>query len=90
MDGFPLLTGIVFVPALGALLLLFVPGSALRAIKWIALLAALISLGLSLVLLGFDPGGAEFQVREDLPWIQFFGMRSTKRDGASGVRTYHR
>ena len=83
MDGFPLLSAIVFVPALGALLLTFVPGSAHRAIRWIALLAALLSLALSLLLLGYNPNGAEFQFREDLPWIEFFGVRYTM--GVDGI-----
>ena len=41
MDGFPLLSAIVFTPAIGALLLLFVPGTNHRAIRAIALIAAL-------------------------------------------------
>jgi NADH-quinone oxidoreductase subunit M len=75
MDGFPLLSAIVFAPAIGALLLLFVPGTNLRLIKQIALIAALASFVLSLRLIGYDTGGAEFQFREDLPWIEAFGMR---------------
>jgi NADH-quinone oxidoreductase subunit M len=75
MDDFPILTAIVFTPALGALLLLFVPGGSHRAVRWIALGAALLTLAFSLVLLGYDPSGSEFQYREDLPWIEAFGMR---------------
>jgi NADH-quinone oxidoreductase subunit M len=77
---------IVFLPLLGVLLLVFVPGSAHRAIRWIALAAALGSLACSLVLLGYDPAGSEFQFREDLPWIEAFGMRYTLGvDGLSVV-----
>ena len=83
MTDFPLLSAIVFVPALGALLLLFIPGTAHTAIRWITLLTALVTLGLSLALLGYDPGGAEFQYREDLSWIEFFGMRYTL--GVDGI-----
>jgi NADH-quinone oxidoreductase subunit M len=83
MSDVPLLSAIVFAPALGALLLLFVPGSAHAAIRWIALLTALVSFGLSLVLLGYDPAGSEFQFREDLPWIDFFGVRYTM--GVDGI-----
>ena len=86
MDGFPLLSAIVFIPAIGALLLLFVPGRAERAIRWIALLATLVSFGLSLVLLGYNPSGAEFQYREDVPWIEAFGVSySLGVDGISVV-----
>jgi NADH-quinone oxidoreductase subunit M len=81
-----MLSLIVFTPLLGVLLLLFVPGSAHRAIRWIALAAALASFAFSLTLLGYDPGGSEFQFREDLPWIDAFGMRYTVGvDGLSVV-----
>jgi NADH-quinone oxidoreductase subunit M len=86
MDGFPLLSAIVFSPVVGALILLFVPGTNHRAIRWIALAAVLVSFALSLLLLGYDPGGSEFQFREDLPWIDAFGMRYTMGvDGLSVV-----
>ena len=86
MSDLPILTLVVFTPLLGVLALLFVPGGAHRAIRWIALLAALASFGFSLVLLGYDPAGAEFQYVEDLPWIEAFGMRYTLGvDGLSVV-----
>jgi NADH-quinone oxidoreductase subunit M len=74
MSDLPVLSLIVFTPLVGALLLLFVPGNAHRLIRWIALLASLASFGFSLALLGYDPAGAEFQFREELPWIPAFGM----------------
>jgi NADH-quinone oxidoreductase subunit M len=86
MDGFPLLSAIVFAPAIGALLISVVPGTNHALIRWIAVIAALVSFGLSLALLGYDPNGAEFQFREDLPWIEAFGMRYTMGvDGLSMV-----
>ena len=81
-----MLSLVVFTPLIGVLLLLLVPGSAHRAIRWIALAAALGSLASSLALLGYDPAGSEFQFREDLPWIDAFGMRYTVGvDGLSMV-----
>jgi NADH-quinone oxidoreductase subunit M len=74
MNELPILSLIVFTPLVGTLLLLFVPGGAHRLIRWIALLASLASFGFSLALLGYDPAGAEFQFREELPWIPAFGM----------------
>ncbi|HEX6139853.1 MAG TPA: NADH-quinone oxidoreductase subunit M [Candidatus Limnocylindria bacterium] len=74
MSGLPVLSLVVFTPLLGVLVLLFVPGSNHRAIRWIALLFALASFGFSLLLVGYDTGGAEFQFREDLEWIPAFGM----------------
>jgi len=86
MDGFPLLSAIVFSPVIGALILLFVPGTNHRAVRWIALGAVLVSFALSLLLLGYDPAGSEFQFREDLPWIDAFGIRYTLGvDGLSVV-----
>jgi NADH-quinone oxidoreductase subunit M len=73
----PILSLVVFTPLIGVLALLLVPGDNHRAIRWIALIASLASFGFSLLLLGYDPGGAEFQFREDLPWIEAFGMRYT-------------
>ena len=70
----PVLSLVVFTPVIGVLALLLVPGDRHRAIRWIALLASLVSLGLSLLLLGYEPDGAEFQFREDLEWIPAFGM----------------
>ncbi|MGH2445454.1 MAG: NADH-quinone oxidoreductase subunit M [Candidatus Limnocylindria bacterium] len=86
MDGFPVLSAIVFTPLIGVIVLLFVPGRQHAAIRWIALAAALASFGFSLLLIGYDPAGSEFQFREDLPWIEAFGMRYTLGvDGLSAV-----
>jgi len=86
VSGLPVLTLVVFTPLIGVLLLLFVPRDRARIIRWVALLAALASLGFSLMLLGYQPAGAEFQYREDLAWIPAFGMRYTLGvDGLSVV-----
>jgi NADH-quinone oxidoreductase subunit M len=86
MTDLPILTLVVFTPLLGVLALLLIPGGNHRAIRWVALLASLVSFGFSLALVGYDPGGAEFQFAEDLPWIEAFGMRYTLGvDGLSAV-----
>ena len=77
MTGLPILSLVVFTPLLGVVALLLVPGDNHRLIRWVALGAALLSMGWSLALLGYDPAGTEFQFREDLPWIDAFGMRYT-------------
>jgi NADH-quinone oxidoreductase subunit M len=74
MNGPPVLSLVVFAPLLGVLALLFVPANNHRAIRWVALIAALASLAFSLLLLGYDPAGAEFQFTEDVAWIPAFGM----------------
>ena len=70
----PVLSLIVWTPVIGVLILLLVPGDRHRAIRWIALLAALASMGFSLLLLGYREGGPEFQFREEVEWIPAFGM----------------
>ena len=86
VNGLPVISLIVFTPLLGVLLLLLVPGTNHRAIRWIALLAALGSFAISLLLLGYEIGGSEFQFREDVGWIDAFGMRYTVGvDGLSMV-----
>ena len=85
MSGQPILSLVVFVPLVGVLALLFVPGDNHRAIRWVALAAALASFGFSLALLGYQTSGAEFQYREDLSWIPAFGMRYTL--GVDGLST---
>jgi NADH-quinone oxidoreductase subunit M len=74
MNGWPILSLIVFSPLVGVVVMLFVPGSNHRAIKSVALIAALASFVFSLRLIGYDTGGAEFQFREDYSWIPAFGM----------------
>jgi len=82
----PVLTLVVFSPLLGVLALLLIPGHNHRAIRWVALGAALVSFGFSCVLLGYQVGGPEFQFREDYSWIPAFGMRYTMGvDGLSVV-----
>jgi NADH:ubiquinone oxidoreductase subunit 4 (subunit M) len=53
----PILTLVVFTPLVGVLALLAIPGHNYRAIRWVALLAALASLGFSLALTGYQPDG---------------------------------
>jgi len=74
MTDLPVLSLIVFAPLIGVVALLAVPGDNHRAIRWVALLAALASFGFSLALLGYQTSGAEFQFREDVSWIPAFGM----------------
>jgi NADH-quinone oxidoreductase subunit M len=64
-ESIPLLSLVVFTPVIGVLVILLVPGGNHRAIRWIALLAALLTLVLSLLLLTYAIGGPEFQFRED-------------------------
>jgi NADH-quinone oxidoreductase subunit M len=81
----PILSLVVFMPLVGVLALIAIPGENHRAIRGVALLAALASLGFSLALLGYRTDGAEFQFLEDYTWIPAFGMRYTL--GVDGIST---
>ena len=85
VNDLPILSLIVFTPLVGVVALLLVPGDNHRLIRWVALVASLVTLGFSLLLTGYDPAGAEFQFREDLEWIPAFGMGY--RLGVDGIST---
>jgi NADH-quinone oxidoreductase subunit M len=81
----PILSLVVFLPVVGVAVLIAIPGDNHRAIRWVALLAALASFGFSLALIGYRTDGAEFQFMEDYRWIPAFGMRYTM--GVDGIST---
>ena len=63
------LSTILLFPALVALVILFIPGDLIRGIRWTALLASLVPLGLTIwVWQNFDSGAAGFQFVELYPW----------------------
>ena len=76
MSGFPILTAIIFSPALAALILMAIPPQRKTAIRTVALLGALISAALSFVVAAqYDPAAAEkFQLVERVPWILQLGI----------------
>jgi NADH-quinone oxidoreductase subunit M len=73
VDGFPILSIIVFLPLVGALLVSLLPASAARPV---ALGAAVLTWIASLLLVvGFSAGrGGLFQFTEELSWIPMFGI----------------
>ncbi len=78
-----LLTVITFLPTVGALLLLFVPGRSENAVRWIALLTTLVTMVLSFVLWAqFDASQPGFQFVENFPWI---GESIGWRMGVDGI-----
>jgi len=67
---FNYLTTIIFLPALGALIIAFVPGLSGRAIKWLSALFTLVPLALSVYLFAiFDRASGAIQFEEKLSWI---------------------
>ncbi|MCL4395499.1 MAG: NADH-quinone oxidoreductase subunit M [Chloroflexi bacterium] len=72
-----LLTTLIIIPLIGAALLVFVPEDASRsnAIRWIALLTALVEFAVSVALfVGFRSGVAGLQFVEQVPWIPQLGI----------------
>ncbi len=69
-----MLNAVIYVPLFTGLLVLVVPPSWPAATRWIALLGAVATLVLSLVLwVGFDPSGAALQWRTRADWIPSIG-----------------
>ncbi len=65
-----LLTCLIFTPLIGALLILFIPSSNVRLIRWTALASTAVVLGKAVLLcFGFDRLQTNFQFVEKIPWI---------------------
>jgi NADH-quinone oxidoreductase subunit M len=74
VDSFPLLSLIAYLPALGALGILFAPKASEELPKKIALVAAAGSLVLSLIMLLAFERNAEFQFTEHRVWLKDLGI----------------
>ncbi len=76
LHSLPLLSLVTFIPLLGAIVIAFIPGDRLRAIRWVALATALLAFAASLLILaGFDVNAAGFQFQEEAAWVPFFGIQ---------------
>ncbi len=86
MFGFGILSGLTFLPLLGAALILLVPGDSeagKKTIRWIALWTTLVVFGLSLYAWSkFVPGVANFQFVEQKHW---FGSGLSYKMGVDGI-----
>ncbi|MGD9117634.1 MAG: NADH-quinone oxidoreductase subunit M [Dehalococcoidia bacterium] len=68
------LTTIIFLPALGALLIAFVPRLSARGVRWLAAVFTFIPLTLSIYLfIIFDRGSSAIQFEESISWIPAIG-----------------
>ncbi|NJK79011.1 MAG: NADH-quinone oxidoreductase subunit M [Chloroflexaceae bacterium] len=85
MTGFPILSLVLWLPALGGVLLLLLPRDNVGLHRTVALAFALLAFGLSLVLpLQFDPNATGAQFFEQAPWIPAWGISySIGLDGIS-------
>jgi NADH-quinone oxidoreductase subunit M len=74
VDSFPILSLIAYLPALGALGILFAPKASHTLPRLIALVASLGSLVLSLIMLATFDKNAEFQFTEHRVWLDDLGV----------------
>ena len=87
MNGSWILSGILALPLIGALFILFLPGDSeatKRNARWIALFATLITFALSLVAWSrFDPAQPGFQLVEERDWFSHAILYKLGVDGIS-------
>jgi NADH-quinone oxidoreductase subunit M len=89
LTGEGILTTILLLPALGALVLLFVPGRNHALLRAVALIATLLTLAVSLILVvDFDSATAEMQFVQNLPWIDAGGFSIDYHVGIDGVSLF--
>ncbi len=82
--GFGLLSAVTFLPLLGALALMLVPQERLKALRYGALAATLLTFGVSLMILPrFSQDTYHFQLVEFVPWIESLGIHY--RMGIDGI-----
>jgi len=76
LQNLPLLSVVTFIPLVGAIIIAFIPGDRLRAIRWAAFITAILAWVASLAILaGFDVNAAGFQFREQTDWVPVFGIQ---------------
>ncbi len=80
MDGFPILTLLTFIPVIGMIVVLALPGKMEREIKYVSLVSTAIQVVLAVILLAnfdYSAGGIfqkeSFQFIEKYKWIEIFG-----------------
>jgi len=84
-----ILSLVTYLPAAAALVLLFIPGRAARAVKGCALAASLVTFALSLrVVARFDQARPGFQFEESTRWIETAGYRVSHHLGIDGISLF--
>ena len=77
---------VIFFPLVGVLALLFMPSSKKNLLRWTALLASLVTFGLSIWMLTlFDKSNPDLQLGLTLPWIQVAGWNINYAIGVDGL-----
>jgi len=81
-----ILTGVIFLPALGVVAILFIPKERQNAIRITALVASALTFLLSLVMLSaFDRADPDLQLVVRLPWIRVVGWTLEYHLGIDGL-----
>jgi NADH-quinone oxidoreductase subunit M len=77
---------VIFFPLVGVLVLLFAPGEKKNTLRWTALLASLVTFGLSIWMLTlFDQSNPDLQLGLNLPWIHVAGWNINYAIGVDGL-----
>jgi NADH-quinone oxidoreductase subunit M len=77
---------VIFFPLVGVLALLLMPSEKKDLLRWIALLASVVTFGISLWVLNlFDAANVNLQLGLDLPWIQVAGWNINYATGVDGL-----
>jgi NADH-quinone oxidoreductase subunit M len=88
----PLLSLVIFLPLLGAVLILITRGEervVAQNARMIALWTTLVDFAVSLVLwIAFNPGSADFQFVEKAAWVSFGGFTFTYHLGIDGISLF--
>ena len=80
------LTLVTFFPLVGILVMLFIKPEKENVHRWLALITALITFVISLVVLGqFDAGNPDLQLVIDASWIQVAGFEISYQMGIDGL-----
>ena len=73
-------------PLVGVLAILFMKQEQKKAIRWTALIASLITFGISIwILILFDAGNPDLQLEINLPWIEIAGWQINYKMGIDGL-----
>ena len=85
-SSFPILSTVTFLPLVGILVLMLVPGRRTSLLRWTALVTTLVVFAASLaVLAGFDPEDPSIQLAERHLWFAVAGFRVEYFLGVDGL-----
>jgi NADH-quinone oxidoreductase subunit M len=77
---------VTFLPLVGAVILLFIPKDKKNALRWVAMIASLLTFGVSLYMLSvFDASDPNIQMGEAQPWFELAGVQVKYFLGVDGL-----